>query len=1359
RRDQAQPEGAADDEGAGRHGHAGHHQRTHPDRQAGSTSAHDASGGIDAAAGRPQRRATATTGWGRPRAMSSRAKAPMKKSAAKERGRARGEGAAAPPLQHRRSNGMLSVIELCNNDTEEEDGNRGDGEQDDADEDVDVEEDPADAVILKARRASTDNGSVGGGGGGSGGDAGAADDDDDAQSTSAPIEVDDEDESTGGEEEGWSDHNRWYCNICKVGGSCEVLGLGATAVGQDGGELLCCDRCPRAFHMSCLGMKECDIPESEWFCKACSYVLGECLDRRRTKKENKEKARLMREAAKLEREAKKQQVKQMQEDKRAKKSADAVEKKAKRVLEMQDRIVNKKKFKYKDKDEETLGKIAEDLGQTIRSAKEHLEKASMFNALIDFGGEYYRPVDCSFANIPLELTGRLLAVWDGIFSFRQILKLSPMSVDQFSAALARTSYSRLLSEVHMCLLELILEDREEEDYVSDDEGAMDETERYRYELQHAPMTVGAPTSNMLNSLSWPSVMYNLLMAIPRFMASASASLKAAVTALQEQDYPQLDVAHKLELLSFLVSRVYTTEKVRRMLNTHLDEVTSASKVYTRQVLQEKKIAMEEEKKMRDRQRAELNALLEKSKGAMKTWLKNDKKGGGTEDANMAEEDDGKSDAGGAGSAGSGEESDLEELVDNEEALTKQEEDLEALQESGALSRHEYLSRKKKLDNIREKVKKRAEERLRKQKAQEQIERKRTAAKKGIQEGLISRDAALLRVAIDKGKECNLPEKIIVSATHVLELLDAEAARDAEFDLRKRKYAKIVREKFVRSEPIGRDRNQHRYWILHGDPTRLYVEQPGPGKLKDYFDGDTRSESARATLPPATWRCYGSQVEVTALIDSLDDQIPREAQLRAALKDNFELITKDMPVSKPGLLISDLLNDDSNGSKKRPHPSSSSTEDVDIDSWHNELKTWRKTPHEKIDIQAFRTELLNVDSWLPQKLKPYGSTWSDRAANGRADWLKQVNAMETTADAIAPLLAFEREIMSLQVKSSSSQSQEPTDEGSVNGEESSAENAKMDNHKSDDEDEEDEEDETVADDGTILWPTRKCRERWVDGVKKARTLSTLAVALASFLQRLEIYGISEQANDDATSNARRAKTEKEKRSRKERAAKKRQKKEEAEEDQDPESMDEWEEDCYICTEGGELLCCDGCRRVFHYTCVGLRRIPRGKTFCHHCDSSVKPVFPANRLAKHAPKEQDAAASSDAVSVNTDDGATEQPAANTEDAPKGPDDQWDVDCGVCKLGGELLCCDGCPRAFHIACIGLDELPEGDWFCDDCELQTCGACKKNRIRLDSHVICGSEDGTKGCERVFHLKCAKLLAVPEDDWYCKRCRNSMQR
>lgn len=40
-----------------------------------------------------------------------------------------------------------------------------------------------------------------------------------------------------------------------------------------------------------------------------------------------------------------------------------------------------------------------------------------------------------------------------------------------------------------------------------------------------------------------------------------------------------------------------------------------------------------------------------------------------------------------------------------------------------------------------------------------------------------------------------------------------------------------------------------------------------------------------------------------------------------------------------------------------------------------------------------------------------------------------------------------------------------------------------------------------------------------------------------------------------------------------------------------------------------------------------------------------------------------------------------------------------CGMCGKGGELLCCDSCPQAFHLACLAMTELPPGDWFCAMC------------------------------------------------------------
>ncbi|XP_037837973.1 autoimmune regulator [Kryptolebias marmoratus] len=45
--------------------------------------------------------------------------------------------------------------------------------------------------------------------------------------------------------------------------------------------------------------------------------------------------------------------------------------------------------------------------------------------------------------------------------------------------------------------------------------------------------------------------------------------------------------------------------------------------------------------------------------------------------------------------------------------------------------------------------------------------------------------------------------------------------------------------------------------------------------------------------------------------------------------------------------------------------------------------------------------------------------------------------------------------------------------------------------------------------------------------------------------------------------------------------------------------------------------------------------------------------------------------------------------------------DDECAVCKDGGELICCDGCPRAFHLGCLipPLTSIPSGSWQCEWC------------------------------------------------------------
>ncbi|KAG8388962.1 hypothetical protein BUALT_Bualt02G0179800 [Buddleja alternifolia] len=58
---------------------------------------------------------------------------------------------------------------------------------------------------------------------------------------------------------------------------------------------------------------------------------------------------------------------------------------------------------------------------------------------------------------------------------------------------------------------------------------------------------------------------------------------------------------------------------------------------------------------------------------------------------------------------------------------------------------------------------------------------------------------------------------------------------------------------------------------------------------------------------------------------------------------------------------------------------------------------------------------------------------------------------------------------------------------------------------------------------------------------------------------------------------------------------------------------------------------------------------------------------------------------------------------EDAEERADGNSD-ECCLCKMDGSLICCDGCPAAFHSRCVGVVSslLPEGDWYCPECAIE---------------------------------------------------------
>ena len=66
----------------------------------------------------------------------------------------------------------------------------------------------------------------------------------------------------------------------------------------------------------------------------------------------------------------------------------------------------------------------------------------------------------------------------------------------------------------------------------------------------------------------------------------------------------------------------------------------------------------------------------------------------------------------------------------------------------------------------------------------------------------------------------------------------------------------------------------------------------------------------------------------------------------------------------------------------------------------------------------------------------------------------------------------------------------------------------------------------------------------------------------------------------------------------------------------------------------------------------------------------------------------------------------------------DDQPDMDgnadaCMLCNMGGSLLCCDACPAAYHMRCIGesAKSLPPGEWRCPECAMGGRGGSVMSR------------------------------------------------
>ncbi|KNA08208.1 hypothetical protein SOVF_164770 [Spinacia oleracea] len=152
-----------------------------------------------------------------------------------------------------------------------------------------------------------------------------------------------------------------------------------------------------------------------------------------------------------------------------------------------------------------------------------------------------------------------------------------------------------------------------------------------------------------------------------------------------------------------------------------------------------------------------------------------------------------------------------------------------------------------------------------------------------------------------------------------------------------------------------------------------------------------------------------------------------------------------------------------------------------------------------------------------------------------------------------------------------------------------------------------------------------------------------------------------------------------------------------------------------------------------------------------------------------------------------------------------------CSICADGGNLLLCDGCPRAFHTECASLPSIPRGKWYCKYCQnmferekfvAHNANALAAGRVtgvdsieqittrsirivnnlasEVSACILCRGFDFCKSgfgprtiilcdqCEKEYHVGCLKdhnmadLAELPDGNWFCSmdcgRIESSLQ-
>ncbi|KAI4877695.1 hypothetical protein NFI96_025638, partial [Prochilodus magdalenae] len=150
----------------------------------------------------------------------------------------------------------------------------------------------------------------------------------------------------------------------------------------------------------------------------------------------------------------------------------------------------------------------------------------------------------------------------------------------------------------------------------------------------------------------------------------------------------------------------------------------------------------------------------------------------------------------------------------------------------------------------------------------------------------------------------------------------------------------------------------------------------------------------------------------------------------------------------------------------------------------------------------------------------------------------------------------------------------------------------------------------------------------------------------------------------------------------------------------------DDECTVCKDGGELICCDGCPRAFHLTCLvpPLTSIPSGTWRCKFCNGSratIEKTYASLQPPVHTPLTESSSSSTvdfsffSSTSLSAVTGSKSTQSAGFQSADSDLAGIRTL-CGICHLArGELLTCPQCLQSYHLHC----NFPNGRARCRTC------------------------------------------------------------